>query len=85
MHHRRKSGRTLTTRGTASRITTFRLPYTLEEAIKAEAERRGKPWQTVLKALLAEALGLDKGTSTEVTRVPATGLRAAIRKLGGNA
>jgi hypothetical protein len=84
MHHRRKPGRTLTTRGTVSRITTFRLPYELETAIKEEAKRRGEPWQTVLKSLLAEALGLGKPEHAEVTRVPATGLRAAVRKLGGS-
>jgi hypothetical protein len=59
------------------------LPYELEEAIKEEAERRGQPWQTVLKDLLAEALGMDKKTTAEVTRKSSARLRSAVRKLGG--
>lgn len=80
MHHRRKPNAPLTTRGSSSRIATIRLPYDLEAAIKAAALERGRPWQTVLKELLAEALGLESST-TEVKRIPATNLHAAARRL----
>lgn len=64
-----------------SRPVSIRLPADLELAIREEAlSRRGK-WQTVLKALLREALGIDRGTSVEVTRRSATPLRAASRRL----
>ena len=80
-HHRRKPRYPLTTRNTMSRLTTVRLPYSLEDAIKAEAVTRGRPWQTVLKELLSEALGLSEPSSTEVKRTPATALRAAAKRL----
>lgn len=83
MHHRRKPGQRNTARGKQSRITTLRLPYDLEAAIKAEAKRRGQPWQTVLKALLAEALGLDSESVVEVSRVSADRLKEARDRLGG--
>ena len=83
MHHRRKPGKRNTARGRQSRITTLRLPYQLEAAIKREAESRGQPWQTVLKALLAEALGLGAESAVEVSRVSADGLKEARDRLGG--
>lgn len=85
MHHRRKPGKPSTTRGGKSRITTFRLPYRLEAAIKKEAKRRGLPWQTALKALLAEALGLDTESTVEVSLKSATPLKEALTRLGGKA
>lgn len=83
MHHRRKPGQRNTARGTRSRITTFRLPYPLELALKKEAGRRGQPWQTVLKALLCEALGLDAEPAVEVSRVSSDRLKEALDRLGG--
>lgn len=80
-HHRRKPGQALTTRGPTSRIATFRLPYDLEEALKVVAAERGRPWQTVLKELLYEAVGLAEPSATEVRLVSAEGLHAAARRL----
>jgi hypothetical protein len=80
VHHRRKPHAPLTTRGKFSRIVTIRLPYDLEDAIKEVAEERQRPWQTVLKELLAEAVGLEK-SAAEVKRIPATALYAAARRL----
>lgn len=80
MHHRRKRG---SARGTRSRITTFRLPYDLERALKKEAARRGRRWQTVLKELLAEALGLHSETTVETTRISSKRLKEALDRLGG--
>jgi hypothetical protein len=81
MHHRRKPDKPLTTRNAKSRIVTMRLPYDLEAAIKEEAEARGKKWQTVLKELLSESLGLDRTSAAEVKRIPATALQAASKRL----
>lgn len=65
-----------------SRITTIRLPYDLECALKAEAEQQGKPWQTLLKDLLKEALGLGEVESVLGTeRRSASDLHRAMRKL----
>lgn len=80
MHHRRKLDRPLTTRGTISRIATIRLPYDLEEAIKEEAGIRGRPWQTTLKEILRESLGLTE-SAAEVKRIPATAFRTATKQL----
>lgn len=80
MHHRRKPNKPLTTRGENNRLTTIRLPYDLEEAIKEVAETRGRPWQTVMKELLAEAVGLET-SGAEIKRIPATALHAAARRL----
>lgn len=81
-HHRRKQGKPLTTRGSLSRLTTIRLPYPLEAALKAEAKTRGKPWQTLLKELLAEALGLGEvGDAADTQKRPAADLHRAMRKL----
>lgn len=62
------------------RITTIRIPYEMEDAIKEVAAQRGRPWQTVLKELLAEALGLEP-SAAEVKRIPATALQAAAKRL----
>jgi hypothetical protein len=65
-----------------SRLTTIRLPYLLEAALKAEAAIQGKPWQTVLKDLLAEALELEKvGDSADTQQRSAVDLHRAMRKL----
>lgn len=81
-HHRRKEGKPLTTRGSQSRLTTIRLPYWLEAALKAEAETQDKPWQTLLKELLAEALGLTAANdASETQKRSATDLHRAMRKL----
>jgi len=80
MHHRRKPDKPLTTRGKLSRIVTFRLPYDLEEAIKEIADRRGRPWQTVMKELLQEAVELSKPWA-EVKRTSAKDLQEAARQL----
>jgi hypothetical protein len=56
------------------------LPYELEKAIKEVAKDRGRPWQTVMKELLIEALGLEQSV-VEVKRIPATALQAAARRL----
>lgn len=84
MHHRRKPDQPITTRGALSRLVPIRLPYGLEEAIKEEAALRGRPWQTVLKELLAESLGLAD-QAAEIKRIPATALHAATRRLKKNA
>lgn len=62
------------------RMTTIRLPYELEAAIKEVAAVRGRPWQTVLKELLVEALE-GAPSATEVKRIPATALHAAAKRL----
>lgn len=79
-HHRRKPDSPLTTRGSSSRITTIRLPYEVEAAVKEVAAARGRPWQTVLKELLAETLGLET-SAAEVKRIPSTALQAAAKRL----
>ena len=83
MHHRRKQGQPLTTKGSRSRIVTIRLPYELESAVKEAAKARRRPWQTVLKELLVEALGLSESL-TEVKRTPAKNVKAAVRRLKKN-
>jgi hypothetical protein len=62
------------------RLTTIRLPYQLEAAIKEVAQARGRRWQTVLKELLVEALD-GAPSATEVKRIPATSLHAAAKRL----
>jgi hypothetical protein len=71
------------TRGLTSRLTTIRLPYTLDEALKAYAAELGRPWQTVLKEILADALGLELNTpeGAEVVRRSSIGLHVAVKKL----
>jgi hypothetical protein len=82
VHHRRKEGAPLTTRGAQSRLTTIRLPYPLEAALKAEADVQGKPWQTLLKELLSDALGLGQACdASETQKRSATDLHRAMRKL----
>lgn len=80
IHHRRKTARPLTTRGPRSRLTTIRLPYELEDAIKEVSRFRGRPYQTVLKELLVEALGLEKSL-VEIKRVSAKDLKAVMKRL----
>jgi len=79
VHHRRDLRKPLTTRGTYCRIITIRLPYDLEESIKEVAESRGRPWQTTLKDLLREALGISSVVETK--RISANSLQAATKKL----
>ena len=62
------------------RLTTIRLPYELEAAIREEAARRGRPWQTVFKELALEALE-GEPSAVEVKRIPATALHAATKRL----
>ena len=63
-------------------MTTIRLPYYLEYALKAEAEAQGKPWQTLLKELLKETLGLSGPEDAYETETrSATELHRAMRKL----
>lgn len=71
------------TRGASSRLTTIRIPYTLDEALKAYAAELGRPWQTVLKEILADALGVefDIPEGTEVVRRSAAGLHVAVKRL----
>jgi len=59
------------------------LSYPLATALKAEAAAQGKPWQTFLKDLLVEALGLDESDEADdiITRRPATDLHQAMHKL----
>ncbi len=65
-----------------SRVTTIRLPNHLERALKMEAEIQGKPWQTLLKDLLKEALGLSEAEdASDTERRSATDLHRAMRKL----
>lgn len=71
---------------TISRLIALRLPLDLEKAIKAVARTRNQPWQTVLKALLAEKLELHPANvlkQAEVKKISARGLQAAARKLKG--
>ena len=84
MHHRRNPKKPLTTRGTKSRIVTIRIPYELEDALKEVAEARGRPWQTVMKDLLAESLGLSSESLTEVKHVSAKNIKAAVKRLRKN-
>jgi len=79
MHHRRKPDKPLTTTNKCSRIITIRLPHELEAAIKETAEFRGRPWQTVLKELLMESLGLKN--LSEVKRISAKDLHEAVSQL----
>lgn len=83
MHHRRNPNIPLTTRGTYSRIVTIRLPYDLEKAIKDEAKSQGKRWQTFLKELLEDALGLSTH-SVEVKRISAKNLRLVSQKMNAS-
>lgn len=71
------------TRGATSRLTTIRLPYALDDALKAHAEALGRPWQTVLKEILADALGVELSPpdGIEVTRISAGGLHVAVKRL----
>jgi hypothetical protein len=47
-----------------------------------EAEIQGKPWQTLLKDLLKEALGLSEAEdASDTERRSATDLHRAMRKL----
>jgi hypothetical protein len=70
-------------KGGRSRVTTIRMPDYLECAVKAEAEAQGKPWQTMLKDLLKDALGLSSvEDALETTEMrSATDLHRAMRKL----
>jgi len=83
-HKRKKTRKSSTTHGPLSRIVTLRLPYDLEGAIKDEAKIRGRRWQTVLKELLRESLGISKGESLQVKRISAMSLHNAARRLGQN-
>jgi hypothetical protein len=56
------------------------LPYDLEAALKEEAAERGRPWQTVLKELLYESLGIVE-SSTEIKRTSSASLSAAAKQL----
>ena len=70
-----------------SRLVTIRIPPDLEAAIKAVAVTRDMPWQTVMKDLLREKLGLnfskDSLQMTEVKHISARGLQAAAKRLRG--
>ena len=59
------------------------LSYPLANALKAEAAAQGKQWQTLLKDLLVEALGIDEADESPdiVKRRPATDLHQAMHKL----
>lgn len=58
----------------------LRLPADLEEAIRELAQQRGRRWQTTLKDLLREGLGLEP--LTEDLLHPSASLKAAIKRLG---
>ena len=81
-HPKRKDPDPANRRRPQSRLTTIRLPLYLEDALKLEAEAQGKPWQTLLKDLLKETLGLT-GTEEvcETEMRSATELHRAMRKL----
>lgn len=64
-----------------SRVTTIRLPHYLESALKAEADAQDKPWQTLLKELLKDALGLADAEVSDTETRSATDLHHAMRKL----
>jgi hypothetical protein len=68
------------TRGKYSRITSLRLPYPLEAALKAHARDLGIPWQTALKQILSEALGLIEYPAHEVHTVSADNLHEALKR-----
>jgi len=68
-------------RGQQSRLI-FQLSYPLEAALKAEAAAQGKQWQTLLRELLMDALGVeDLPESSGVKMRPATDLHHAMRVL----
>jgi hypothetical protein len=65
-----------------SRLISIRLSHELEGALRAYAGER--PWQTVLKEILSERLGLEVTTRTspgEVTKRSSHHLHSALRKL----
>jgi hypothetical protein len=70
-----------------TRLVTIRLPPDLEDAIKAVAVARNIAWQTAMKDLLKEKLGLnfskDSLQMTEVKHISARGLQAAAKRLRG--
>ena len=65
-----------------SRLISIRLPTELEEALRAYAGER--PWQTVLKEILSEKLGIETYHTRErgeVTKRSSAHLHSALRKL----
>jgi len=64
-----------------TQLISVRLPFAMLDALKSVAEAAEKPWQTVMKSLLSDALGLDPAPAAERQVYSAPHLRASRKKL----
>jgi len=64
-----------------SKLITVRLPHDVQDALRELGEEQGRPWQTIMKELLAESLGLQGGGGPEITVYAAPHLFKAIRRI----
>lgn len=67
------------THGSKSKLISIRFPNELEEELKLRAKEMGMPWQTFMKDLLFESLGLNGGV--EVITKSSAALMNAKKKI----
>jgi len=64
-----------------TKLVSIRLSHEMIEALKGLGEDAGKPYQTVLKELLAESLGLSTKSPSEKALYDAPHLQLSKRRL----
>ena len=63
-----------------SKLITIRLPHEYEAELRRLGEEQGRSWQTIMKEMLGEALGLTQGSSVETTVYEAPHLFGKTKK-----
>ena len=82
MPRKRKPKRTPKPRvNSVTKLVSIRLSHEMIEALKGLSEDAGKPYQTVLKELLAEALGLSHENPAKKTVYEAPHLQLSKKRL----
>lgn len=64
-----------------SKLITVRLPHDMQAELRRMGEEQGRSWQSIMKELLGEALGLTQASSVETQVYKAPHLFKAIRRI----
>lgn len=64
-----------------SKLITIRLPHEMQDELRRLGEEQGRSWQTIMKELLGEALGLSQASSVEINVYKAPHLFKAVRRI----
>ena len=60
-----------------TQLISVRLPFEMIDALKEAGEKRERPWQTVMKEIISDSLGLSGDSGTKKTRATERQLYAA--------